>query len=131
MKADVQYNDFTGTAAADISDYLGTKYGDYLDSFGKYFKIDEERFKVVGISIYGTEDFYISLYCIDNIKSSQKDKEHIVNMSISIPDEDKKDILDLLFKRLHIVLHSQFDEKYSLMEYAEEIDYDDYHNNEE
>ncbi|RDI07984.1 hypothetical protein [Flavobacterium sp. AG291] len=131
MKADVQYNDFVGTAAADISDNLGTKYGDYLDSFGKYFKINEERFKVVGISIYGTEDFHISLYCIDNIKTAQKGKEHIVDMSISIPDEDKKDILDLLFKRLHIVLHSKFDTKYSLMEYAEEIDYDDYHNNEE
>lgn len=62
MKADVQYNDFIGTAAADISDFLGSKYGDSLDAFGKYFKIDEARFKVIGISIYGTNSFFISFH---------------------------------------------------------------------
>ena len=65
MKADVQYNDFVGTAAADISDYLGSKYGDYLESFAKHFAIDRKRFKTIGISVYGTDNFYISLiYCL-------------------------------------------------------------------
>lgn len=127
MKADVQYNDFKGTAAADISDYLGSKYGDYLGSFGKLFKIDEERFRVIGISIYGTDRFYISLLCVDKVKSSGE-KEYIVSMSIEI--ENEKDILDLLFKRLHIVLHSKFDDKYANLEYDEEVRYEDFHQNE-
>jgi len=127
MEADAQYNDFVGTAAADISDFLGSKYGDDLDSFGKYFKIDETRFKVIGISIYGTDSFYISFLCVDKIKSTV-DKEHIVSMSIDI--ENKKDILDFLFKRLHIVLHSRFDDKYPALDYDEEVSYSDFHETE-
>ena len=127
MKADVQYNDFKGTAAADISDFLGSKFGDNLDSFGKYFKLDTERFKVIGISIYGTDYFYISLLCVDKQKSTG-DKEHIVSMSIDI--EDEKEILGFLFKRLHIVLHSRFDEKYPNLRYDEEVDYSDFHDTE-
>jgi hypothetical protein len=126
MKADVQYNDFRGFAAADISDYLGTKYGDYIESFGKLFKIDEDRFKVIGISIYGTEDFFISLYCIDKQRSTEN-KEFIVSMSIPINEKNEKQILRILFKRLHIVLHSRFDEKYPQMDYDEEIRYEDFH----
>lgn len=124
MKADVQYNDFIGTAAADISDSLGSKYGDYLESFGKYFKIDEGRFEVVGISIYGTDEFYISLICIDKQKSTA-DKEHIVSMLIEI--DEPREILDFLFKRLHIVLHGKFDEKYKNLSYDEEVRYSDFH----
>jgi len=125
MKADVQYNDFTGTAAADISDFLGGKYGDNLDSYAKYFKIDQERFKIIGISIYGTENFYISFICVDNERSTPQ-KDYIVKMSIEI--EEKKDILDFLFKRLHIVLHSKFDTKYPTLGYDEEVNYEDFHN---
>lgn len=124
MKADVQYNDFTGTVAADISDFLGSKFGDGIESFGKYFKIDENRFKVIGISIYGTDSFYISFLCVDRKKSTEE-KEHIVSMAIDI--EKENEILDFLFKRLHIVLHSKFDDKYPLMNYDEEINYTDYH----
>lgn len=128
MKADVQYNDFTGTAAADISDFLGSKYGNDLESFGKYFKIDETRFRVVGVSIYGTDSFYISFLCVDKIKSTVQ-KEHIVSMSVEIKNE--KDILDFLFKRLHIVLHSRYDNKYPPLDYDEEVHYSDYHEKEE
>lgn len=128
MKADVQYNDFVGTAAADISDFLGSKYGDNLESFGKYFKIDETRFNVIGISIYGTDSFYISLLCVDKLRSTTE-KEHIVNMSIEI--ENEKDILDFLFKRLHIVLHSRFDKKYTEMDYDEEVNFSDFHETDE
>jgi len=128
MKADVQYNDFVGTAAADISDFLGSKYGDSLESFGKYFNIDETRFNVIGISIYGTDSFYISLLCVDKLRSTAE-KEHIVNMSIKI--ENEKDILDFLFKRLHIVLHSRFDKKYTEMDYDEEVNFSDFHETDE
>lgn len=128
MKADVQYNDFRGTAAADISDFLGSKYGDDLKSFGRYFKIDESRFEVIGISIYGTDNKYISLYCVDKKKSTQQ-KEHLVSMSIDI--ENDKEIIGFLFKRLHVVLHSRFDKKYGELSYDEEINYEDFHDTEE
>ncbi len=124
MKADVQYNDFIGTAAADISDFLGSKHGDYLSSIGKYYKIDEERFNVIGVELYGTDSFNISLLCVDKVKSTEE-KEHIVSISIEI--EDEKEILDILFKRLHIVLHSNFYEKYKELDYDEEIRFSDYH----
>ena len=124
MKADVQYNDFIGTAAADISDFLGSKYGDNLESFGKYFKLDLKRFKVIGLSIYGTENHYISLLCVDSKKSTDE-KEHITSISIDIKDD--KDFLGFLFKRLHLVLHSHFDDKYPSLRYDEEANYEDYH----
>jgi len=124
VKADVQYNDFVGTAAADISDFPGSKYGDNLESFGKYFKLDANRFHVIGISIFGTDDHYISLLCVDK-KRSTINKEHIVSMSIDITED--KDFLSFLFKRLHIVLYSQFDDKYPKLKYDEDVSYEDYH----
>lgn len=127
MKADVQYNDFIGTAAADISDFLGAKFGDELESFGKYFNIDESRFSVIGISIYGTDRFNVAFFCIDKQKSTEE-KEHVVSMSIEI--NDKNEILDILFKRLHVVLHSKFDDKYPELKYDEEVNYSDYHETE-
>lgn len=128
MKADVQYNDFFGTAAADISDFLGSRFGNSLESFGNFFKIDENRFDVIGISIYGTERFYISFLCVDKQKSTTE-KEHLVSMSIDIKNE--KEILDFLFKRLNIVLHSRFDNKYLDMKIDEEVRYSDFHEREE
>lgn len=124
MKADVQYNDFLGTAAADISDSLGSRYGDNLESFGKYFELDENRFKVIGISIYGRSNFYISLLCVDKQRSSEE-KEYIVSMSMNV--ENDTEILKLLFKRFHVVLHSKFDNKYSGLRYDEEVRYEDFH----
>ncbi|MCA4808052.1 MULTISPECIES: hypothetical protein [Myroides] len=50
MKAEVQFNDFTGSIAADISDIIAAKKGNYISSIGEYFDVDQERFKVVGIS---------------------------------------------------------------------------------
>lgn len=127
MKADVQYNDFKGTAAADISDFLGSRYADGLTGFAKYFKIDEDRFEIIGISVYGTKNFYISFYCVDK-KKSTPEKEHIVSMSMDI--EDDKEILSFLFKRLHVVLHSRFDKKYAELTYDEEVNYEDFHESE-
>jgi hypothetical protein len=40
---------------------------------------------------------------------------------------DGKENLDMLFKRLHIVLHERFDEKYPDLRYNEEIRYSDFH----
>lgn len=128
MKAQVQYNDFLGTVAADISDGLGGVQGDDLESIGKYFNLDESRFKIVGLSIYGTNEFSISLICIDKNKSSDK-KEHLVSMLCEVDDE--KEILDILFKRLHLVLYDRFDDKYVNMDYDSEVRFSDYHHEEE
>jgi len=130
MKADVQYNDFIGTAAADISDFLGTKFGDNIESLGKYFGLDQSRFEAIGISIYGVEFKFISLYCIDK-KRNKNDKNFITKMSVPISDEDKNDILEILFKRLNIVLHSKFDDKFEDLDYHEESNFRDFHKSEE
>lgn len=124
MKADLQYSDFVGTAAADISDFLGSIYGNNIESFGKYFKLDQNRFKVIGLSIYGTENHHISLLCVDKHKTTDK-KEHITSISIDIKDDNE--FLSFLFKRLHLVLYSRFDDKYPNLNYDEELNYDDYH----
>ncbi len=127
MKAKTQYNDFLGTVAADISDGLATG-GDDLNSIAKYFKLDRDRFKIVGLSIYGTENFRVSLICVDNQRSTEE-KEHIVKMSLEI--EDEKEILDIIFKRLNIVLHNQFEREYIEKDYDEEARFSDFHNNPE
>ncbi|MDO9581044.1 MAG: hypothetical protein Q7J06_10855 [Bacteroidales bacterium] len=124
MKAQIPYNDFEGSVAADISDGLGKVHGDNLESIGKYFNLDENRFKIVGISIYGTNEFSISLICIDLERSTDK-KEHIVSMLCEVDDE--KEILDILFKQLHIVLYDKFDVKYVNMDYDSEVRFSDYH----
>jgi hypothetical protein len=127
MEAKVQYNDFKGTVAADIDDHLG-KTGDNLESIGKYLKVNEDRFKVVGLSIHGTENQYISLVCVDKEKSTA-DKEHIVNMSYDI--EESGITLDHLFKRLHIVLYDRHDGHYPHLDYTEEVNYSEYHDTNE
>lgn len=128
MKASVQYNDFKGTASADISDFLGGAGGDDVEGLSKYFVLNHDRFTPVGISIYGTENFGISLFCVDKEKST-KEKEHIVKMSCDV--EDRKDIIDILFKRLNIVLHDKFDNKYPNLDYDEEVSYSDFHETDE
>lgn len=124
MKADVSYNDFKGTVAADISDFLGTPSSDNLKAIGKYFGLNKDRFDIIGLSIYGTSDFFISLICVDKEKS-KNGNEHIVKMSVQ---HDKgNEILDILFKRLHIVLHEKFDNKYPEVDNYEEVYFSDYH----
>lgn len=126
MKADVQYNDFIGTVAADISDALGGPGGDDMETYGKYFKIDEVRFEVLGLSIYGTDHSLVSLICKDK-KRSTTNRDYIVKMSVDI--EDPSRILKLLFKRIHILLHDKHNESFKHLGYDEEADYDDFHEN--
>lgn len=128
MKASVQYNDFLGTAAADISDSLSLLDGNYLKAIGKYFKLDDSRFEPVGISFFGTDHFHISLLCLDKVKSSPA-KDYIVKMSMDVKDE--RDILRILFKRLQVVVYSRSDKKYANLECDEEVRYGDYHESDE
>lgn len=121
MKADVVYNDMIGTVAADIADI--STFNNDLDELADFFKIDKKRFKLVGISIFGTKSHSISFLCVDKNKSTTE-KEHIVSMML---DEEYENILSLLFKRLHIVLYKrESDNKYLDLKYDEEVRYSDY-----
>ena len=128
MKARTQYNDFKGSAAADISDLFGEPGGDDLKSISRFFDLNQERFEPIGISLYGTNGFHLSLLCVDKEKSTEE-KEHIVSMSCDV--EDGKEIIDILFKRLHIVLHNRFDDKYPNSDYDEEVNFSDFHKTKE
>lgn len=127
MKANASYNDFKGTVAADISDHIDGPGSNDLQTIGKYFKLDEKRFKIVGLSLYGPDGFLVSLYCVD-LERSTPEKEHIVSMSIDTDNDTN--ILDVLFKRLHIVLHDKHDEKYVNMKYYEEVRFSEFHGSE-
>ena len=57
MNANVQYNDYCGTIAADRSDYLETHISQLTEIVVNTFKIPVEvnDYKYVGVSVYGTE----------------------------------------------------------------------------
>jgi len=120
MKADASYNDLIGTVAADIADTT-TMHNEFSE-LGNLFKLDKKRFTLIGLSLYGTKSPSLSLLCVDKKKSTD-DKEHIVSIMV---DREDKNILEKLFKRLHIVLYEKFDEKYPEMKIAEETRLSDY-----
>lgn len=101
MKADVQYNDFVGTAAADISDH--TDLNKYLESKG----VDINRYNSIGVRFYSSYNFSFSasIICIDK-KKSTAEKQHIVLVSFE-KNIDRDDFFDL-FKRFNVVITSQF-----------------------
>lgn len=127
MKASVQYNDLVGTAAADITDFIG---GNSLEEIAKYVELDMDRFKLVGLSIYGTEHPSVSLICVDK-EQSQGGKEYIVNMNLADTIEKKNEFLSIILKRLHVVLYEKGDLRYPPLEYNEEVSYNDYHNSDQ
>ena len=101
MKADVQYNDFIGTSAADISDH--TDLNKYLESRG----VDTNRYNSIGARFYSSYDFSFSasIICIDKQKSTTE-KQHIVSISFE-KDIDRDEFFDL-FKRFNVVITTQF-----------------------
>lgn len=125
MKASVSYNDFIGSSSADISDSLENLSGDNLKSISKYFRLNEEKFELIGISILGTSAFSVSLICIDLEKS--KDENKVVSMLYDL--KLSGNILKILFKRLNIVLHSKFDQDFDKISNIEEIRFSDFHLN--
>lgn len=123
MKASTQYTDLVGTAAADVSD-LTTK-NNTLEEVANEFGIDQTRFKVVGLSIYGKEKQSVAFICEDLSKSTP-DNPHMVKLYIE--DDDK---LDLILKRLHIVLYNKYDNKYPSIDNYEELNLKDFIDEEE
>lgn len=57
MKANVQYNDYRGTTAADRSDYLEVHISQLTEIIVKSFEIpvEADSYDYVGVSVYGTE----------------------------------------------------------------------------
>ncbi|MCF6133456.1 hypothetical protein [Flavobacterium wongokense] len=111
MKASVQYDDFVGTAAADISDHTNLK------KFLEAKNVDTERYQAIGVSFYcGYSRFFsASVICIDNEQSTAENK-YIVKMGFDI---DKDEFFNL-FKRFNVII-SQKHGGYENLEIDEEI----------
>lgn len=117
MKANVQYNDFIGTSAADISDHTD------LNKFLEHKGIDTKRYDSIGASFYAgySEFFNMSIICLDKYKS-ENDSPYIV--SISFEEEIGKEFFFDLFKRFNVIIISKYN-NYSLEKINEEISFND------
>lgn len=95
MEASVQYNDFKGTAAADISDgYIS--FDDYLSK--KFKKYDKSRYSCKGLDIFFSYDDLINVEFICNDKKLQKDVVLSPSKDMTISEVLK------LFKRFDIII---------------------------
>lgn len=96
MIAKVQYNDFTGTAAADVSDFYLNSMDEYIHSLSE--KYDMSRYHCEGCEFWlaGKEEIGIVFYCYD------VQEKKIV--PISLNKTFKCSDLFLMFKRLSIVI---------------------------
>ena len=114
MKANVQYNDFKGTSAADISDHV--KLSDFLKERG----VDTERYEAIGSSFYSSyDDFDASIICKDNEQSTPENL-HLVKISFETGIE--MDEYFNLFKRYEVISVPEF---YNKFEIKEEVMIDD------
>jgi len=118
MKANVSYDDLIGTAAADIAN-LTTKFSK-LSELSDFFKLDNKKYKLVGISVYGASDFNISLLCVDLTKSTDE-QEYLVSIMVN---HNYPDILTKLFERFHVVLFEKHNTKYSDLKFNEGVSID-------
>lgn len=101
MKASVQYGDFKGTSAADISDH------EDLEAVLQRLNVDTDQYEPVGASFYfGYSDFF-SGYIIarDNTKSTEKEP-YLVQIDLGF---DRDEFFDM-FKRLDVVFESRFED---------------------
>lgn len=94
MQASVQYNDYRGTVAADMSDYAFLS--DYLRNRG----VDVERYEPIGVRFYSGYSQFVSVnfICIDHQSDDRKVVTLEFEKKLSVPE-----FLDL-FKRLEIIL---------------------------
>lgn len=120
MKAQVQYGDMVGTAAADISDFANNDLQQVAINLG----VDTKRFKIVGVALYGLDVSSISLICEDLSKSNEQSK-HMVKLYVDLEDENK-DVISDIFKRLAVVLYLRRDEEYPAIDQYEELNLQDF-----
>jgi hypothetical protein len=97
MKAQVQYDDFVGTAAADISDYSD------LQKLLVSRKVDVTRYEAVGASFYSgyNHNFIASIICLDRLNSTV-DQPHLVDISFEV--DFARDEFFNLFKRFKVII---------------------------
>ena len=102
MIAKVQYNDFTGTAAADVSDFYINSMDEYIRSLSD--KYDMSRYHCVGCEFWiaGTDELGIVFYCND-----LQEKKVI---PLSFNRSFKINELFNMFKRLSIVIGQHINE---------------------
>lgn len=110
MKAEVIYDDLTGTVAADISDH--SCLDDYLRKHG----VDTKRYKAVRIDFNsGYRSCSASIVCIDK-DNSTIEKSRFVRIPLN--SISKYEDFFILFKRFKIILIDKF---YSDEIFEEEI----------
>jgi len=97
MQASVHYDDFVGTAAADISDH--TDLNKHLKSRG----FDTNRYESIGAKFYAiySDSFSASIICIDKQKSTEE-KPYIV--AIKLEKEFSRDDFFELFKSFEVIV---------------------------
>lgn len=99
MKASVQYGDFKGTSAADISDH------ESLEAAAKRIGIDTSRYKPIGISFYsGYSTFFSAQVLALDLNRSSEDEPYIVEIRTELSRED----FFRMFKRLNVVMLTRF-----------------------
>lgn len=96
IKASTQYDDFVGTAAADISDSIHLE--DYLSANG----VDTERYQVIGVEFFAEYSEFISVRCICVDKESQEIK------TIGFEKKITKDEFFNLFKRFNVIVTKKY-----------------------
>lgn len=123
MKADVQYNDFIGSAAADISDHTE------LEAFLRRRGVDTKRYEAIGAQFYHSYAHFFngSVICIDHQKSTEE-KKHIVSMDFQ-REFSHEEFFDL-FKRFNVMVTKQY-YGYEDMKINEEITIEDLEKNED
>lgn len=102
MKAKVQYNDWEGTAAADIADEFANSIDEYLRY--RFPKYNKSQYHCIGCELqpYGIDKLDIVYYCRE-IKTGK-----IVPMR-SNTEFDLKE-LRVMFKRFNVVIGERIDE---------------------
>ena len=99
MKPSVIYNDKIGHASADIS---GIKY----DQLAQKCNLGE-KYTIIGISLYGTDDISVSLLCRDNDESTDQ-KEVLVNVYPNV-ELTIGEVLERLHVTINITNNSKYD----------------------
>jgi hypothetical protein len=117
MKATVQYDDFIGTAAADISDHFD------LDKFLDERGVDTERYQAIGAHFYHgyADSFFASIICLDKEKSTEE-KPYITN--ISFEAEFSSETFFNLFKRFSVEITKKHN-GYRELDINEQVTFDD------
>lgn len=93
MKATVQYNDYVGSTAADISDFTT------LEKYLEEIDVDIKRYHPIGVKFFTSygDGCNVSILCEDMVNDNSLVELRLDEMSI--PD------FFSLFKRLEVILH--------------------------